>query len=437
MAKKRKKTLSTQAANKLRSAQHKSAVLDNLSFLCYLIGGSKLYDLLPQKYREVIYSTRGKIKVMSSTGKKIQKRLVEVMEKGLRDDLKYEPINVLKDSTATMSLWEFLEVGVPLYLMLNDERCYFHGKEQFECFYKDNNMRDLFLSELEKHIPLYCEFYSDLKRRILYDYRCEPKMYYDNYQDTAAKRFCVQIIIYPYELEVKPFKVRNETHLGTKLGRFYYNMRQDDWSNFYDATIAAKDLDPNTRFPELRMPVYIQQHAVERLMERTFCPFPNWVFSYLFSAVVQPKKVISRPGNRYLIEYYMVDIKIGYLLTELIDGELLIRTFLFITHNDTPEGEKLEALTGLQKEDRKYLSIDNLQTLANSDIEQNVAMHQIFLDAGLLPLLELCKRIREKDKNFEWLIDNSDNKSSLSNLISEYLKPGVDNDEYVEVEDTE
>jgi hypothetical protein len=45
-------------------------------------------------------------------------------------------------------------------------------------------------------------------------------------------------------------------------------------------------------------------------------------------------------------------------LTTLNEGKLVIRSFLFLTNDGTPEGWKLRALTGLAKRDKKYLEIE-------------------------------------------------------------------------------
>jgi hypothetical protein len=442
MAKKRKKNKSNSvsAQQKRHHALYREEVMEKLFFLCTLIDNTTpaeekrfLYDILPQTYKDGVFYTRGTLRVVSGAGKKIQRRLAEVMEQGLKDKMSRETIEPIKGSGRSMYLYDFLLVGVPLYLLLQ-QNAYFKGKALFEPFYRDN-VRDRLIQEVEKHIPLYCEFYSDLKRNILYDYWMSTKRYDPHIGDAGMPgRFCLQVVIEPMKLEVKPFKIKHETHLGTELCRFYYHVRKNDVSGLAKISVAVKDIEPRARFSELRIPVYIQHHAVERLMERSWCPFPNWILAYLEQAMLAPK-VIRMGGDRFLFEYHIVDIKIGYLVVQKLEGALLIRTFLFITHNGTPEGRKLEELTGLQKEDKKYLSIDNLQTLANSDIEQNETIHNIFLRAGFAPILELCKRVREKDKNFEWLIDGkSEQKSSLSQLIIEYLKPDADNDEFVEIE---
>ncbi len=58
-----------------------------------------------------------------------------------------------------------------------------------------------------------------------------------------------------------------------------------------------------------------------------------------------------------MIEYRYAGKKAGYFRVDIIEGVLLVRTFLFIPNNITPEGQLLEKNTGLQKLDKKYLAI--------------------------------------------------------------------------------
>ena len=51
---------------------------------------------------------------------------------------------------------------------------------------------------------------------------------------------------------------------------------------------------------------------------------------------------------------------------DIIEGKIVIRTFLFVTNNGTPEGKKLAQITGLQKLDKKYLALDKLSTFMTS-----------------------------------------------------------------------
>ena len=136
------------------------------------------------------------------------------------------------------------------------------------------------------------------------------------------------------------------------------------------------------------------------------------------------------PKSRMLIACYTNELKIGYFVAELVDGIVLIRTFLLLTNGGTPEGDKLAQLTGLEADDRKYLSIDTLQGLANSDITQNENICNLFCAAGCGSILELCKKINNEPAMM-WLLDKSQPKNMIADLIDEYLKPNDGEDEYV------
>ena len=74
------------------------------------------------------------------------------------------------------------------------------------------------------------------------------------------------------------------------------------------------------------------------------------------------------------------------------EESIVIRTFLFVTNNGTPEGQMLENVTGLQKLDKKYLALDKLSTFMTSDIGGNEKVKEIFTSAGCQCLLELYER---------------------------------------------
>jgi hypothetical protein len=80
--------------------------------------------------------------------------------------------------------------------------------------------------------------------------------------------------------------------------------------------------------------------------------------------------------------------KVGYLLTTLHDNKLVIRSFLFLTNDGTPEGRKLHQLTRLEKYDKKYLGIDKLSTFTAYRIDEDEELSAIFREAGCGPLLD-------------------------------------------------
>jgi hypothetical protein len=117
----------------------------------------------------------------------------------------------------------------------------------------------------------------------------------------------------------------------------------------------------------------------------------------------------------------------------LIDGMFVILTFLFITHNGTPEGRKLAELTGLQRDDISFLAIDDLKMIVNSDICYDDHIAQIFIDAGCESILDLNFRLNVIG-DFQWLWDDAKQDTELSKLIAEYNQPGDTDEEYIKNE---
>ena len=135
------------------------------------------------------------------------------------------------------------------------------------------------------------------------------------------------------------------------------------------------------------MPVFIQAHALKRLVERTdLNPGVLHFFVYL---AIRFLEYTQENNGKLLISYLYYQKKIGYLVGSVVNQRLLLHTFLFITNNGTPEGKKLSQLTGLQPLDKKYLSIDKLSTFLSYKINDHPFVKDLFVQAGCGHLLEI------------------------------------------------
>jgi len=144
--------------------------------------------------------------------------------------------------------------------------------------------------------------------------------------------------------------------------------------------------------------VYIQTHALRRLSERLDCADSNSLQRNLFFSFENP--YVSRQENgSFLIEYKLHGIKAGYLVADIQDDALVIRTFLFITNSGTPEGKKLQEISGIGRLDKEFLAIDKLSTFMASDIRSNKELESLFLEAGCGCLLDLHDREKNADEN--------------------------------------
>lgn len=143
--------------------------------------------------------------------------------------------------------------------------------------------------------------------------------------------------------------------------------------------------------------VYIQKHALSRLKERLDLLDQEAINYALWENTNNIQQFVNYRGY-LLLPFTVFGIKTGYLVANIIDDKLLFRTFLFITHNTSPEGVRLKKLTGLGKEDITYWKIDRLSTFVKFDEEKYPGLTQLFRKAGLETLFEL--------KNKEFSIDS-------------------------------
>ncbi len=143
---------------------------------------------------------------------------------------------------------------------------------------------------------------------------------------------------------------------------------------------------------DVPLDTYIQSHALLRLSERVDCFMTGLIHFHMYHSLADPKVCYDTHKN-ILVEYTFFGIKVGYFRVDIINGMVIIRTFLFLTNSSTPEGQLLEKNTGLQKLDKKYLALDKLSTFMNSDIGKNEKVREIFASSGCQCLLDLFEKM--------------------------------------------
>ena len=99
----------------------------------------------------------------------------------------------------------------------------------------------------------------------------------------------------------------------------------------------------------------------------------------------------------------------------------MIQTFLFITNNGTPEGDKLNELMGLNKADKIYWEIDKLSTFMETNFEKNDSLKQLFLQAGCKSLFDLKLKQQSKQQERKERL-----KVGLTAMLSDFVKKTTD-----------
>jgi len=163
-------------------------------------------------------------------------------------------------------------------------------------------------------------------------------------------------------------------------------------SEAYQGAVAMFVRPAQLGFPDNgedeRINVYIQMHALERLRERLDCIPTGLIDAHLCGSFVEPSIHHEKNGT-VLIEYKIGEIKAGYLVSEIKDNALVIRTFLFVTNGGTPEGRRLQEICGLGRLDREFLAIDKLSTFMATDLRSDKEVERLFLEAGCECLIQL------------------------------------------------
>ncbi|GEM_PF-6073668 len=181
--------------------------------------------------------------------------------------------------------------------------------------------------------------------------------------------------------------------------------------------ILPEKLGVDCGIANLQVDVYIQNHAIMRLKERLSGMQDRMMKAILYNSVHEFKTSKNSHGQT-LLQFNLKDKKLGYFVYRYVDGIVVITTFLLITNNGTPEGEKLHDLLGVKKEDKQYLGIDIIKTFINSDLKNDKRAIDIFRQAGCGDLFELPSEI----------FSNDTNKDQVAELFIKYLELENEND---------
>jgi hypothetical protein len=439
MAKKKrakKKNISSVKQRREQDVRYQNVFLDKLRNLCIQIEDVSLFHQIPMLEKTLLYLFRGApLKVVAAEGTKIPKRLLDGLIKIIKSQQLSMEMEVVAGSGKMMTFADYFLVGHALEYVMSKEDTVFPGKERFDNFLASKDTRmEIYGKGVDRICDMACWVFSDLEKNYLYTYTFDFSLakVRGSIQDLHKIdcRIHQKVIIGTYPLEVRKVSIDGETHSGIPLGGVY---PKGDEQIFNPLCLSIEDLHIDTPFSKLKLPIYIQQHAIMRMKERIGAALPCFYKGILVHGLTQ-KEYVPIAKNRFLMATFSEELKIGYFVVEIVEGIVLIRTFLLLTNGGTPEGDKLAKLTGLQTDDRKYLAIDTLQGLANSDIAQNEAICNQFRAAGCGSILELCKKINS-DPAMMWLLGTSESKNIIADLITEYLKPNDDDDDEIVIDD--
>ncbi len=223
--------------------------------------------------------------------------------------------------------------------------------------------------------------------------------------DVSQKIFCITLKleggIYDYILEVSAFLpiIKNISINGYR--RSIYKVGLPSNANVHEwAKVDASLLGDHYSGEKKELDVYIQAHALKRMEERL--DGMGALSRNFMLAITFPHLKSLEPYKGYLlIPIEPGGVRVGYLFCNVIDEMLVIRTFLFITHSATPEGDRLKKFTGLNRSDISYWKIDRLSTLFKIDEEHWPELLRLFELVGIKNIQDLNVEMFNENKGNE------------------------------------
>lgn len=143
------------------------------------------------------------------------------------------------------------------------------------------------------------------------------------------------------------------------------------------------------------LPVFVQQHVFDRI----YGPhgrlgelvdhedlLHDAIWESLRTPVIHPLR-----DSEVLVEYRLTGVKLGYLVVRLLPKVALVRTFLFLTMDGTPEGNELVRKLRLRRSDKEYLGLDKLATFAKTDLRNDVELVSLLRECGCGGLFDVVE----------------------------------------------
>jgi hypothetical protein len=259
-------------------------------------------------------------------------------------------------------------------------REYFITCEERQQFLKEKFTIDIDLNDEKQAID---NVLSDSSYKAIVALGNPREMYfsYDNFvlkQDVNHIARQVSPLISSYPAQSKMISIHGKHRPVFRLSVPYVN---DGVENM---TVSADLLGDFYRGSQKQVDLYIQSHALNRFQERLDVMHQTYLNFYLWFNTCQITEFVFYK-NYLLLPVLVEDIRVGYFFANVIGDSLVFRTFLFITHSSTPEGDKLKEITGLQKNDIKYWHIDRLSTIIEADKYPKI--QELFNEAGIGELL--------------------------------------------------
>ena len=429
---KKKSKLNRYTQQKQDAAKYKKDYFRRLKYICDLLH-PELYDNIPVAQKQAIFLVRGTT-VKVTADEKVPKKIREFADMNMRCILMDEKLSMYEGGPE-VSIRDYIQLVFPLEIALIPV----NGIDKFSAFVEQfvnedwyikfdesKEEREVEFQRVMQEIRIVLSFTMSDMRHVLYNAVCD--WHTDHRAGTYASASSMPsatmlrtMRIIPIMPEYKKIRLRgcSETRRGVRLSIVIHS---DD--PFEDDTnvLTVIELPPSHfgfkgAWAKKVLPVYATMHALNRLEERLGCVYPSILQRDMIGSMVTKHPVIRMKTGEILVEYWMQNVKLGYLVVSIQEDAILIHTFLLLTNTGTPEGSLLYKQFGLKKLDTQYLGLDKLTTFLYSDIFDHEDLREIFRQANCASLIEIKEKLED-----DWFWQQDGEHIELAIRMRDYLK---------------
>jgi hypothetical protein len=384
---KSKKKPKHSSEQKQQVARHHNEFLKKLRVLFMTVTGEDVFQYIPPfDLKLIIYCRARPISVIPVEGEQIPPKIIEAIQSILNFYLKTMMMPE-ESSKKPVSIADFYSAGLTLSAYctyLEDHRRTQKNADKIIALISNSSLG------LHRQFDLiYDKVHDELFPYLIRVTNSYWGRFYSYSFGVAATRgdagFQYQVMVKQYQPEKKNFVISDNVRPAFRIG-WTFKDNDFEWIFVLPPQLGIKFLPEDQHIP-----VYIQAHAIRRIFERIDCIHPSLIISCIYNSL--RNCVTIKQKDIFIIEYHILDVKVGYLSAVMIGGKLVIRTFLFLTFNGTPEGKRLEKYIGLKMLDTKYLKMDKLSSFMTGKLKENEKLRSIFESADCLHLVELYDKL--------------------------------------------
>lgn len=351
--------------------------------ILYAMGIPGFLSIIDKRDADFYFKTRiGTVRLVPEKGIKVSRRMLTQMRELLSYYLK---TIVIKFEEGCFTLEDYMTAGYALAAFENRLKKSKHESSR-DAHSILTRVREYVLEhdkEPTRKLLSIAQMIENVFSRINQSKYYLTKSTYGRIRETDLK-FCFSYTFTLHQVKAitKDIMIDGKPRPAYKAGRPNLS-RGIEWMQ-----LCGKDLAIEGGEADKPMDVYVQSHALIRMRER-IDTFDHSCLHLTLTYALEKKEITFLPNGKALLAYYIHEHKLGYFILDVIDGVVVVRTFLFITNSGAPEGDRLDKELKVGKFEKQYVGIDKLSTFVHSDLLKDERVRSVFEKVGLGYLNEL------------------------------------------------